>query len=228
MASMVRELPQHPLLGRTIVEHDDRSRGYAVRELLAQVERSSIIWPGPRTIYDQGSTSSCVGQSVKRLINTRPISARLRYEKRARLDPMKLYREAQKLDPWEGESYEGTSTLAGFKAAKKHGYLAGEYRWCFGLDDVLDAVSAYGPVVIGIEWTYGMFEPDDLHMIHPTGTLAGGHAILLAGIDVENELVTLINSWGRGWGYHGRCFLSWADLDDLLRRDGEAVTIKYR
>ena len=134
-----------------------------------------------------------------------------------------VYETAKTLDPWEGESYDGTSVLAGAKAVQKlHPGKITEYRWAFSLQDVLRTLSYYGPVVIGIPWYEGMFEPDQNGLIAPTGWQVGGHAILVNGINVKKGQVRLHNSWGAAWAKGGDCFLSFADLDRLLHEQGEA------
>ena len=134
-----------------------------------------------------------------------------------------IYHDAQKLDEWPGEDYSGTSVLAGMKAATALG-LVKTYRWAFGLQDVLHALSWVGPVEIGVNWYTGMFSTDGEGFLHATGKVEGGHCTLLSGINPDAATVTITNSWGSGWGRNGQALLSWDDLD-LLLRGGEAVTV---
>lgn len=46
------------------------------------------------------------------------------------------------------------------------------------------------------------------------GDLLGGHAIACVGWD-EDGLI-LMNSWGRGFGYNGRCYLSFDDVSSKI------------
>lgn len=132
-----------------------------------------------------------------------------------------IYRRAQQLDPWEGESYEGTSVLAGAKAVMEQGHMA-EYRWAFGLNEVLLAISYAGPVVLGLNWYGGMMDTNSVGYIHPTGSVMGGHAIVAIAVHTATQRVVLQNSWGSGWGTNGRCFLTWDELGFLLHsEDGE-------
>jgi hypothetical protein len=61
-----------------------------------------------------------------------------------------------------------------------------------------------------------MFDPDADGFIHPSGSLAGGHAILLDGRNRTQKKNRLKNSWGRGWGDSGFCWLADEDLQYLL------------
>jgi C1A family cysteine protease len=54
--------------------------------------------------------------------------------------------------------------------------------------------------------------------------LGGGHAVEVIGINAEKKYVTIINSWGTGWGVNGRCYMSWSDLGRLLADWGECLT----
>jgi hypothetical protein len=133
----------------------------------------------------------------------------------------RIYHEARKLDPWPGEDYEGTSVLAGAKAAKNLGAFL-EYRWAFGLDDLRLALGHSGPAVLGINWYEGMEETDDNGFIHVAGQVLGGHAICCYGVNQKGRYFLLQNSWGPNWGVLGVCKISFDDMNRLLREDGEA------
>jgi len=141
----------------------------------------------------------------------------------------KVYWEAQKIDPWGGGSYpgaspvyEGTSVLAGMKILQKLGYID-EYRWAFGLEDLIMAVGYKGPAVIGMPWYEGMFSPMPCGHIHVFGQPMGGHAILVKGVSITRKTFTLHNSWGPAWGNDGDAFITWDEMDRLLHERGEAV-----
>lgn len=194
--------------------HDERSRHYPIRSELARKPRS-YTWP-LNVQLDQGSEGACVGFAWAHELAAWP--ARLPVtDEFAR----GIYRDAQRLDPWPGESYDGTSVLAGAKAVQARGLL-GEYRWAFGIDDVVATVGAFGPVVLGVPWLAGMADTDTDGFIHATGATVGGHAILARGVNLRGEWVTLHNSWGPRWGRGGMCRISFGDLATLLARDGEA------
>lgn len=157
--------PVDPRLGRSLIWHDERSKEFPTRGVLfdPDVPVVSRVWerPGP---WDQGSTSQCVAYSTKGVCNTEPVRAGLAVEVREAIDPKAVYDLAQTLDPWPGTAYNGTSTLAGFKAAHQMGLIPG-YRWCFGLDDVIKTLAQYGPVAIGVTWWQSMFSPGFLGML---------------------------------------------------------------
>lgn len=196
------------------VSFDERSRQYPIRELLTTTRPRSYTW-SVGTWLDQGTEGACVGFAWAHERAARPV-ARPATETDARA----LYRHAQTLDEWPGENYDGTSVLAGAKASTARGWLT-EYRWAFNLNDALAAISRHGPCVLGIDWYTGMFDPDPDGFLHPDGPLAGGHAILAVGVNVNRRTVTLHNSWGRGWGVDGKAKLSWDDLGFLLSEQGE-------
>jgi hypothetical protein len=128
------------------------------------------------------------------------------------------------LDPWPGDSYEGTSVLAGIKALQSlYPHAIPEYRWAFGIDDVIDTLGYFGPLVLGVPWYDGMYEPDQNGFIHAKGKVVGGHAILARGVSISRAAVLLHNSWGQAWGpLNGDCYISFDDLNKLLHEDGEA------
>jgi hypothetical protein len=230
-----------------VSRHDVRSRNYPIRtELPAVVQRRPRLWlPGPS--LDQGREGACVGHSWVNEATASPVRVDLT---RAALpglqgsgqpwprDPQALafavYLAAQRVDEWEGEAYDGTSVLAGAKVMQRLGLLR-EYRWAFGIDDVVATVIAHGPVVLGIPWLDGMYEAPGGE-IRATGVVVGGHAILAHGYHpakVVNgrparEMVRLENSWGLGYGEGGGGWISLDDLAWLLEQDGEACAPAHR
>lgn len=213
-------------LGR-LVEHDPKSRAYPMRALWAGLEQAA----GPRTktwrrggAYDQGSTSQCVAFTGKGMLNSAPLSAAVDYDVRSRYQTDAFYSGAQLNDQWPGEDYDGTSALGLCKYLVNVGLLR-EYRWCFGLNDVLLALSYEGPVGIGIGWRTGMWGTDSDGFVHATGVDEGGHEVELIGVNVPGQYVVGMNSWGPGWGVNGRFKLSWDDLGVLLADYGDAVVL---
>ena len=206
--------------GRTLdrrVQFDERSRGFPIRVRLETVELASRTWRLGDPHLDQGEDGACVGFGWSHELAAAPIRV-------AGIDnrtAFGLYKQAQQIDEWPGDDYEGTSVLAGAKVVKRNGYMP-EYRWAFGLDDVLDTLSQYGPVVLGTNWYEGMFDPDASGYIRPTGDVSGGHCYLARGIAVARGHVRIRNSWGEGWGLDGDARIRWADLRKLLEEDGEA------
>lgn len=223
----VEKIHTEPTMGRSIITHDPASRAFPAMGLLAlpSVPRRDRTWRRG-VVYDQGPTSSCVGQTFKGILNSAPVSTGLKYQVRTRLDAVDLYRNAQRFDQWPGEEpdYEGTSALGACKYLQGQGLIS-EYRWCFGVDDVIDTLVQHGPVGIGVVWYGGMMNTDSSGFVHPTGSKVGGHEVEINGVNVKGRYVIGTNSWGAGWGVKGRFKLSWDDLGTLLDDDGDAVTV---
>lgn len=211
------EMPMIKGLGRR-PEFDQRSRNFPVRMLLPQAAPlRSYTWSCP-IVLDQGQEGACVGFAFSHEASARPVKVSGITNAEAR----SLYRRAQDLDEWDGQSYEGTSVLGGVKAAMERGWYT-EYRWAFGLDDVLRAIAFKGPVVLGINWYEGMAETDRNGFVQVTGEVLGGHAILANAVSLKKKAVKLHNSWGpHDWGINGEGWISFDDLRRLLYEQGEA------
>lgn len=214
-----------------IARFDERSRQYPIRALISKrPARKDKRWAiGP--ILDQGSEGACVGfgWAAEALAAPVPVDLqRLRFA--APREPngfaRQLYLQSKIMDEYDGENYDGSSVLGGAKAMQSYGLLR-EYRWAFGLDDVVDAVLAKGPVVLGINWYEGMYEAPG-GVLRPTGPVVGGHCITIVGYRHQSELlaggdgVLLQNSWGSRWGVNGLALLALGDLEKLLAANGEA------
>jgi hypothetical protein len=209
-----------------IVQFDENSRSFPIRATIsADAKPRSYTWSCGAHL-DQGAEGACVGAAMTHELIARPSVVSGVDMAFAR---EQVYWEAQKADPWDGGAYpgaspfyEGTSVLAGIKRLRQLGYI-NEYRWCFGLEDLVLAVGYKGPAILGIAWYEGMFAPWACGHIHVSGQQMGGHAILCKGVSVKNRTFTLHNSWGAAWGDGGDCRITWDEMDRLLHENGEAV-----
>jgi len=203
-----------PRLGR-VPQFDERSRQFGIRAAIEAKHPRSYTWScAPR--LDQGSEGACVGFAWAHELAARPAVVPAT-EGLAR----SIYHEAQRIDEWAGEDYEGTSVLAGAKATMARGHLK-EYRWAFGLADLVLAVGYAGPAVLGTWWHEGMFDAGECGWLHVTGDRAGGHAYLVNGVSVPDRTFTVHNSWGPTWGTAGEAKIGWDDMERLLHDGGEA------
>ena len=183
---------------------------------------SDSVWFG-----NQGNTPQCVGYAWAHWIEDGPIT----HSGPAPIIPPDLiYREAQKIDEWPGENYDGTSVRAGAKYLRNTGKIS-SYLWAFDLNTLVNTVLNVGPVVVGTNWYYGMFYPNINGLIKISGYLAGGHAYVINGVDTVNKLFRIKNSWGRTWGKNGYAYITFNDMARLIRENGEvclAIENKFR
>lgn len=212
-------------LGR-LEQFDERSRNYRALELPTAKGPRSYTWRvmtgavggtdarGDGRWLDQGREGACVGFGITHEAAARPKEV----EGLTGADAMRVYRRAQKLDPWPGESYSGTSVLAGMKAAVEEGWFD-EYRWAFGEEELWQVVGRTGPAIIGIPWYSGMYRLDEFGYVNVSGSVVGGHCLLVTGQSKRRNDYELLNSWWR-WG-PGR--ITREDLARLLSENGEAV-----
>ena len=213
-----------------VPQFDEASRKYPIRNRLsARKKREDRLWYVP-TILDQGSEGACVGFGWTAEALNAPYRVMLE-RVRANIPrdnhdfALHVYKEAQKIDEWPGESYEGTSVLAGAKVMHQYSLIK-EYRWAFDIEDVIDSVVQKGPVVLGVPWYKGMYRAPG-GIVRVSGAKVGGHCIVAVGYKDASEKmggepsIILQNSWGYGWGIRGLAEISLPELDQLLAR-GEA------
>jgi hypothetical protein len=217
-----------------VPREDPRSANFPIRETIGNAvpRRNKRYTPGPT--LNQRAEGACVGFAWAHEALATPV--RVELEKLAHRpanikEPESLakwiYREALKIDEWEGEEDQGTSVLAGAKIMKNRLGVLKEYRWAFSIEDLVDGIIATGPAILGIPWYYGMYEAPN-GVLEVSGDIVGGHAILAYGysmndprIDGENG-VLLHNSWGEGWGDKGTAIIRETELAGLLSQRGEA------
>lgn len=207
-----------------LVQFDERSRNFGVAEVLPEGFKSKTWRLHER--LDQGREGACVGFGTTHRIAALPISfggASYDYA-------YKLYKAAQKLDPWEGENYEGTSVLAGVKAAKALGHFT-EYRWCFTIEDYMRAVANEGPVIVGSHWLDSMWDPDERGLLDTSGKSVGGHCYIIRGLTLSprgirqgvGPVFRITNSWGPDWGEGGEAYITVEDFERNIMPGGEGV-----
>ena len=66
-----------------------------------------------------------------------------------------------------------------------------------------------------------MSRPDNNGLIKANGVVIGGHAYVINGVDTVKQQFRIKNSWGRSWGKQGHAFISFNDMNKLIRQNGE-------
>jgi hypothetical protein len=212
---------EDPRLDR-LPEVDERNADFPIRAALPRrVPLRGRTWVC-RPRLNQYNEGACVGFGWSHELAATPVSLHtLTTEPFAR----SLYREAQRVDEWAGEDYEGTSVLAAAKVLTAWGYLA-EYRWALDIDDAVDTLVAYGPLVMGTDWTPSMFDTRPSGLLEVSGLGVGGHCWLARGIILKPRLkgeriaepvVRCVNSWGNTWGVNGEFYLKVSDWERLIK-----------
>ena len=159
----------------------------------------------------------CVGYAWAHWIDDGPVTHKLPHPN---IPPQTIYKEAQKVDEWVGEKYDGTSVRGAAKYLKLTNKIS-SYLWTYDVNVLINTVLTKGPVVVGTNWYYNMFFPNKLGIISATGKLAGGHAYLINGVDTVKKQFRIKNSWGRRWGQLGHAYISFDDMKKLISQNGE-------
>lgn len=204
-------------LGR-LYSPDERDYPMRMALAIAGSKRVSRHWT-THQVFNQGQTNSCVGYAWKQFLLTTPLKTD------AGPSGLDIYDCARLRDEWPNNDAAaadlGTTVRAGASCLTSFGRLK-SYVFAQSLNDVVLWVLNRGPVVMGTAWHAAMFYPNQEGFVQPEGPIVGGHAWLLNGLDIRTGIATAVNSWGAGWGLHGRFKLSFEVLDYLLREHGEA------
>jgi hypothetical protein len=207
-------------LGRQFIK-DERDSKYLIEDHLlkstTKYKLTSRYWDDTIWWGDQGNTPQCVGYAWSHWLNDGPV---YHSGPKPKLPPNIIYENAQKLDIWPGENYDGTSVRGGAKFLQNQ-KLIRNYYWGYNLRTLVDSVLNLGPVVVGTNWYYGMFFPNNSGLIRLSGGLAGGHAYVINGVATTSQMFRIKNSWGRSWGQGGHAYISFADMSRLISEDGE-------
>lgn len=203
---------------------DERNRAYRLTAPDPGLLQKSRYWVPGSVVLDQGQEGACVGFGCTGEAMASPV--RVKFASDPNGVAQSLYKLAQKLDSWAGEDYEGTSVLAGMKAGQSSRWWTG-YKWAFNMTELRAALEE-GPVVIGVDWYGGMYDPVG-DWLQPEGDVAGGHCILVTGYQASTKSYRLRNSWGADWGRNGSAYIKTDDLDKILfQAGGEAAVVQGR
>lgn len=166
---------------------------------------------------NQGSTPHCCAYSWVHVLEDGPVvQDAIPGRSTPMFTPDKFYKQCKLID---GLSSDGTTILAGAQVAKKFGLIS-EYRWATTVDEVVDALVIFGPVIAGTHWYDGM-NADSSGVMRVNGRLQGGHAYVINGVDVAKKVFRVKNSYGKAWGKQGYGYLSFDSLEKLLKDGGE-------
>ncbi len=196
-------------------------RNWPVSRLLAMLDAGvakPVTWHDP-VVLDQGQTPHCVGFAGAGYIATQQANSPA--------DPTitnqlghDLYYECKVVDGTP--RVENGSSIHSLMVVLKNRGLIDAYGFATTTDEVTTWLDNYGPVVTGLSWYYGMAFPVN-GIMSRTGSIVGGHATLIHGIDSSATRYDIPNSWGLAYGLSGHAYLPIVDFDPLLHMAGEAA-----
>jgi hypothetical protein len=204
----------------------------------------AIYWNDPNGTLNQGAFASCVGHGESQAINADPppndnYTEGMGESATTGLPTARaVYYEATVIDgspddpDAPGGGQQGATVRSGEKAIQNRGRIK-TYAAAATIDEITAWIRTKGPIVAGSDWTQDMFNPDPTGIIKPTGTVAGGHCYVLdehvpagatasSGATFPAEMYGIHNSWGDGWGIHGRAYIAVPDFAGLIAQGGEA------
>jgi len=208
---------------------DERDKNFPVSSVLTSESIKGLpdfkrrLWWADGWWGNQGSMPHCVAFAWMHFLEDGPVIQDALTEGRSKpvYNPQAFYNLCQLHDQWPGENYDGTSVRAGAKILN-HLNIVKAYRWAETIEDVIKTIKYIGPMVVGTRWYSGMSEPDRKGRINIGGSIQGGHAYILNGVDESKGLIRMKNSWGRSWGEDGFAYLNLDDFNTLLNNGGEA------
>lgn len=232
----VAKQQERPLKGARLgrhVEHDPRSKKYAVRTP-SKLRLKTVIHQLFSPVLDQGDVGSCTGHALITCLSANnylnQISDRNKFKptKNASKNQnlaLGIYQMATVIDEIYGiypPDDTGSTGLAVAKIAKKLNLISA-YKHAFNFEAALTALQA-APIIVGVNWYEGFDRPNSEGFVMATGQARGGHEFCIYGMDPGKGIVYARNSWGVNWGKSGNFNFSFNDLKKLLSEFGDATS----
>ena len=167
---------------------------------------------------NQGNTPHCCAYAWTHFMEDGPVVQDVIVNRPVPLfKPDAFFDACKKIDGLPSTS-KGTTIRAGAKIAKEIGLIS-EYRWAESVNDVVEALLVFGPVIAGLMWYQDMDAPKN-GLMRATGPVNGGHAFIINGVDTVKEQVRIKNSYGKSWGKGGYGYLPFKELEKLMKEAG--------
>ena len=180
-------------------------------------KKLSKKWDFPKEKpLNQKDTPHCVGFSMASFGINSPVNSMYDNEK-----GHDFYYLCKIVDGEPGEE-NGSYIRSAGKVLKDVGRID-VYAFAFSMESIKWWLINKGPLISGTIWTLGMMTPDENNIVRPTGSVVGGHAVLLNEW-TEDNYIGIQNSWGEGWGDNGKAYISAEDFETLFNYDGEVMT----
>lgn len=215
----------HPFpLGRVPGHADAKSLAFAA----AGPTPADKKWRLYGYVLDQGQVGSCTGNAGVGALNHAPLHTLGSHVGRE-VDAVYLYTQASAIFPGPGYSPlnpatdTGSSGLAVAQVLRSQGRIA-SYTHAWSAEGVASALQV-GPMILGVDWYEDDFWPASSGLIPGTGGVAGGHEVVIDGVDVSHRTFRCLNSWTNLWGVGGRFYIGWDDLDRRLGDGGDAIQL---
>lgn len=220
-----------PRLGR-LHSVDINDQRYLLRSMRPEAAAAAANVPyryhalAAKRFRDQGDTSACTGAAARHWLDAGPV------QNLGGPDWNELYRMNQLVDEWPGAepAYYGSSVRASFKVMKSLGFVR-SYGWAFDLETAINHILTESGMVFGTTWFTDMMKTDKDGFIHADGNVEGGHAYFIRGVNREKKCpdgsvgaARGVQSWLPTWGQQGQFWISFKDLDALIKDYGEACT----
>lgn len=207
------------------LDHNPDPRNHPLElGILSAKPAKTINWQSTLTL-NQGQIPGCTGWAQATYLASQPIPE----ENISNSIGLKIYKEAQKRDPWSNHPHDGSTITAAMQASMYlYPHVYDSYKFVTTLNQLLLAHTYIGPSIAGTEWTNQMFNVDPVtHFIKVdlASGVVGGHSYMICGQNIEKRFFIIHNQWDNSWGLHGKSFISFDDFELLLSRSGNQVIV---